>query len=417
MSLRQIIGSGPPSSLNLHRAIPSIYQDFITELEQFNLQQLPADLKQFDCEIALNWGRWWPWLKCGLTSNRIFETESSPSSQSILRALACALPVLSALTRILTFSPKRETQASLACRIFDSSEFIDLLSLAWAVAVIQPHSQQYVMHMLEDTRIEQLLDQRTLRAFARQFDAYCFKLTGKSFVDLWEDRIASVVDKDESSVVNHEIYLYLQLLRVPGNQANVFLDEANVAMGYSRRLWTLLMDLKINVVGSDPCSSTELRIRCINSVLRCYLIWLSGGARWIVSALDHDVLSMVVRTCRFLEDVRDGLGCETVTLTAVILLREVVQSVHSYKAYHAVSRRVKGNLAWHAKLFNIELSIAPLQLRAGHDDVALQEAWDELKHEFYVTDACVLRKALWDSARLLHCFYEQASPFCTLLVY
>ncbi|KAE9387018.1 hypothetical protein BT96DRAFT_948681 [Gymnopus androsaceus JB14] len=186
------------------------------------------------------------------------------------------------------------------------------------------------MQMLEDTKIEQLVDRRSLRAFARQFDASCLKITGKSFVDLWKHRIASVVEdhNDLSSVDGQEIYLFLQLLRVPGNQASVFLDKASIAMDYSGQLWALLMDLEIRVVG------------------------------W-----------------------------GTATRAAVITLRELVQSVHSYKAYHAVSRRVKGNLIQCAKLVERKLSVASLRLRAGRDDVALQEAWDQLKREFYITDA------------------------------
>ncbi|KAE9386586.1 hypothetical protein BT96DRAFT_948997 [Gymnopus androsaceus JB14] len=160
-------------------------------------------------------------------------------------------------------------------------------------------------------------------------------------------------------------------LRVPGNQASVFLDKAKVAMDYLGRLWELSMDHDINVEGSDLCSSTEIRIRCINSILSCYLVWLSGGAHWVAAALDYDLILMVAKTCHFLDGVRDSnLGCETATRAAVITLRELVQSVHRYKAYHAVSRCVNGNLAW-----------------TGRDYIAFQAAWDELKHGFYVTDA------------------------------
>ncbi|KAE9394156.1 hypothetical protein BT96DRAFT_943383 [Gymnopus androsaceus JB14] len=256
LMIRQIIDSGSPLSLDLHHNIPSTFQDFILEMEQFCIQQLAADLKQFDCKIGGSGG-------------------------------------------------------------------LDLLSLAWVVAIIQPRTRPYVMQMLKDTKIEQLVDKCSLRAFARQFDACCLKITA---------------------------------LHVPGNQASVFLDKASVAMDYSGRLWALLMDLEIRV---------------------------------------------------------DGVGCGTAICAAVITLRELVQSVHSYKVYHAVSRHVKGNLIQCVKLVERKLSVASLQLRAGRDNVALQEAWEQLKREFYITDACVLRRALWDSARLLHCSYDQCANTTT----
>ncbi|KAE9382971.1 hypothetical protein BT96DRAFT_951737 [Gymnopus androsaceus JB14] len=408
LSLQSIIDSGSPSTLDIQNNIPSRFREFITELERFAVSERPTDLKAFDCAVAFNWRRWWPWLECALQTNRIFEhAESNLSPEIIDRAFACTIPVLSALTRVLCFSSTRATQSTLACKILDSSNFQELLSLAWVVAITQPHSPEYVTvvtQMLEMTKLELLVDNGRLHAFATQFEACCLKITGKCFVKLWKHRVTAMVEDDDalSSVTGQQVYLLLQLLRVPGNRANLYLDKANVAMKCLGHLWVFLMDHEIE--GSELCSSTEIRIRCINSLSSCYLVWLSGGARWVAAALDRDLILMVAKTCHFLDGVRDSdQGCEIATRTAVITLRELVQRVHSYKAYHAVSRRVKSNLSWCAKRVDSELSVTPLRLRAGCEDVSLQEAWDALKREFYVTHAFECQRQHYEAVHRREC--------------
>lgn len=118
-----------------------------------------------------------------------------------------------------------------------------------------------VIEMLEKTRFEQLLDKSRLHSFARQFEACCLKLTGRSFDELWKHRIISLVeDYLKLSLVNGQhALLLLQLLRLPGNKATIYLDHANSAMESLGHPWALLINRAVKVVVSDLCSfSTEL---------------------------------------------------------------------------------------------------------------------------------------------------------------
>lgn len=412
VSLQQIIDSKSPPSSDLHCGTHPSYQEFITGLDQFRVQQLPTDMKQFDCEIARNWVRWWPWLKYGLEAYRIFETESHPSLQIIHTVHTCAAPVISVLSIILSSSstsPKRKTQASLACKIFVSPEFVELLSLAWVVAIIQPDIRRSIAQLLEDTMIESLLDADTLCAFASHFDTCCRRITGKPFIGLWRHHISTVVQEtDDNIIIDDKVHLFLLLLRIPGNEASVFLNKANIVMKYLDRLWTHIMDLEdldLTTVGTEIYSPIEIRIRCIDSLLGCYLVWLSGGARWVVVALDHNLIRMVEKTCRFLDGVRKQ-GSRKSAMRLVTTLRRIVEGVHRYKAYHAVARRVTRNLIRCAKRRS---TLPRLRLGEGHKDKALGEAWRILKGEFHDTEAQIMRKALWRSAICMHCWNDGVS--------
>lgn len=141
LSLQHIIYIGDPSTLDLNSDIPSTFQEYIMELQLFSMQKKLANLIELDCVIAFDWKRWWPWLACALELNHVFECKSHLSPQVIQKAFICATPALLSLTQILSFSSMaRETQSNLACKIVDSSNFNELISLAWVVALIYPHT-------------------------------------------------------------------------------------------------------------------------------------------------------------------------------------------------------------------------------------------------------------------------------------
>lgn len=407
-SLQRIIDSGSPPIMDIHSDISPIFDEFIKELEQLSI---PADheIKEFDCAIASKWKRLWPWIECALKTNRIFEAESLPSSQAVIdRAFACSIPALSVLTRILSFSSARATQSSLICQILNSSGFKELLSLAWVVAIIQPHTRYVtaVTQMLETTRLECSIDKGRMDDFVGQFGAYCLTLTGKSFFELLQQQVSAMVE-DDASVHGQQVYLLLQLLRA--NTALLDLTEADIVMKRLKPLWRLLMDRESIIMGSELCSSPEIRIRCIDSLLSCYLIWVSGGARWIVVALDHDFIAKVAQTCDFLDRIRDNVGCETATRAALNTILQLVQRVHSYKAYHSVSRRVKSNLDWCMEGYGRTASVAPLRLRTGDVDDAVQHAWHTLAQEFRVPEAIIMRRALLTCSKLYLCASKEVN--------
>ncbi|KAJ3885293.1 hypothetical protein GG344DRAFT_82872 [Lentinula edodes] len=366
---QHIINSYFPPPLDLHKDIPLTFWEFIREIDQLCSQRLPSDLKEFNCAVATNWKRLWPWMRCLLEANRVFEHQGHPSAELINRAFFCVKAVLSVLTQIFsssTSSSIRLTQSSLVCKIFDSSHFTELLSLAWAVAVIHPQRQDYfdeVVQMLNGTNLQGLVDSHRLEYLARQLEVACSKITGESF-DHWI-HLASVecaeFNRNSSLINGPQTYLLLQLVNeVPGNSLHRYLKKANTAMTF--------------ILGSNLSSPNQI----------------PGGARWVAAVLDHNLIFLVIKIRDFLEGVRDNDG------------------IRHYKPYFSVSHRIKLNLDLCEKRFAWKsLRLALVRIRASLPDIALQNEWQIFQLKFYVKDALALRRASWDCARLSHCSFDQ----------
>ncbi|KAJ3899396.1 hypothetical protein F5879DRAFT_993825 [Lentinula edodes] len=413
---KHIINTYIPPPLDVHRDIPLKFREFIRELDQLRSQRLPSDLKEFDCAVAANWKRLWPWMKRLLEANRVFEHNRHPSAEFIDRAFFCVKAVLSVLTQIFSFSSSvRVTQSSLACKIFDSSDFAELLPLAWAVAVIHPMHQDYVdevMQMLDGTNFLDLVDSNRLEHVARQLEACCTKITDKSLAH-WI-HIANLdclqFNHDLSLVNGPQTYLLLQLVNeVPGNSFHLYLKQADTAMTLLNHLTKHLTNPSVSILGSALYSPSQIRIKCINAVLRCYKIWLAGGARWVAAVLNHHLIFMMVKIRDFLEGLRDNdLGCENATRATLATICELFQCIRRYKPYFAVSHRIKLNLdLCEKRISQKSLRSTLVRFRESPSDIALRNEWQLLQLEFYVKDALILRRASWDCARLSHCSFDQ----------
>ncbi|KAJ3873652.1 hypothetical protein F5051DRAFT_431999 [Lentinula edodes] len=413
LSFQSIIDScSPPPALDLHKDIPPVYQNLIQEMDQLHLQQLPSDLGEFDCAVAAKWKRLWPWLRQLLEANRIFEYHKYPSPEIIDRVFRCVQAVLSILTRIFAFSSFRVTQSSLVRKIFDSPGFAELLPLAWTVAIIHPQHQGYVgevTQMLDRAKFRKLVDNHRLGSIAKQLEVYFAKITSES-IDHWIHRVT--FDRNLSLINGPQMFLFLQLLsEIPGNSVHIYLNKANGIMTSLGHLIDCLTNRrKIFVSGSDLLSSDQIRIECINAALGCYQIWLSGGARWVAAVLDHNLIFMAAKIRDFLEGIRDDdAGCENATCSTLVAICELFQHVRRYKPYFSVSHRVKLNLdLCEKRIVRKNLSVALVRLRESCPDIALQDEWHMLRHEFYVKDAFALRRTSWDCARLLHCSFDQS---------
>ncbi|KAH7881589.1 uncharacterized protein C8R40DRAFT_1065233 [Lentinula edodes] len=419
-----IINAYSPPSLDLHRGIPLEFWEFIRELDQLRSQRLPSDLKEFDCAVAANWKRLWPWMRRLLEANRVFEHQGHPSAEVIDRAFFCVKAVLSVLTQIFSSSSSvRVTQSSLACKIFDSPNFAELLPLAWAVAVIHPLHQDYVdevMQMLDGTSLQKLVNSHRLESLAKQLEACCTTITGNSldhWIHLANDKCLQFI-RNSSLVNGLQTYLLLLLVdEVPGNSFHLYLKKANTAMTCLDHLTKYLMNPEVSILGSALYSPNQIRIKCINAALRCYQIWLAGGARWVAAVLNHNLIFMVMKICDFLEGVRDDdIGCENATRATLATICELLLCIRRYKPYFSVSHRIKLNLdLCEKRIFQKSLRLTLVRIRASPPDIALRNEWQMLQLEFYVKDALALRRASWDCARLLHCSFDECRQIANVM--
>ncbi|KAJ3850078.1 hypothetical protein EV368DRAFT_66911 [Lentinula lateritia] len=278
------------------------------------------------------------------------------------------------------------TQSSLVRKIFDSPGFAELLPLAWTVAIIHPQHQGYVgevTQMLDRAKFRKLVDNHRLGSIAKQLEVYFAKITSES-IDHWIHRVT--FDRNLSLINGPQMFLFLQLLsEIPGNSVHIYLNKANGIMTSLGHLIDCLTNRrKIFVSGSDLLSSDQIRIKCINTVLGCYQIWLSGGARWVAAVLDHNLIFMAAKICDFLKGIRDDdAGCENATCSTLVAICELFQHVRRYKPYFSVSHRVKLNLdLCEKRIVRKNLSVA--------------------------LDAFALRRTSWDCARLLHYSFDQS---------